>query len=61
MIQIINFILCFIALFIEIFIAFRLKKNKMSSEKKLEIEREKGIKLKLKEDTNSEMKINFED
>ena len=61
MIQIINFILCFIALFIEIFIAFRLKKNKKSSEKKLEIEREKGIKLKLKEDTNSEMKINFED
>ena len=60
-IQIINFIFCFIALFIEIFITFRLKKKEKESEKESEIEREKGIKSQLKEDTDSEMKINYVD
>ena len=38
-----------------------IKKEEDKSEKEIQIEREKGIKSQLKEDTNSEMKINFED
>ena len=56
-----NLILFFISLLIEIFITFMIKKEEKKSEKEAEIEREKGIKTLLIEDTNTEMKINFED
>ena len=60
-IQFTSFILCFISLLVELLVTFMIKKEEDKSEKEIQIEREKGIKSQLKEDTNSEMKINFED
>ena len=60
-IQFTSFILCFISLLVELLVTFMIKKEEDKSEKEIQIEREKGIKSQLKEDTDSEMKINFVD